>query len=64
MNAAFKKTREYNIAIVGLTFPLQFHAHLYQICLPSQDNTDSNAGQYGFWLIEFLVFYLKDTFEL
>ena len=29
---------------MGLTYPLQFHAHLYQICLPSQDSTDSNAG--------------------
>ena len=39
-----KKTREYNIAILGLSYPLQFHAHLYQICLPSLDNTDANAG--------------------
>ena len=39
-----KKTRNYNIAVVGLTYPLQFHAHLYQICLPDTGSIDSNAG--------------------
>ncbi len=45
IHPSFKKsTREYNLAILGLTFPLQFHAHMYQICLPSQVYSDSNAG--------------------
>jgi hypothetical protein len=38
-------TREFNLAVVGLTYPLQFHAHLYQICLPSGSYSDSNAGK-------------------
>lgn len=28
----------------GLTWPLQFNANLYQICLPSGSYSDSNAG--------------------
>ena len=42
-----KKTREYNIAVVGLTYPLQFHAHLYQICLPATNDGDSNVDPIG-----------------
>ena len=40
-----KATRESNVAILTLTWPLQFNANLYQICLPSESYSDSNAGE-------------------
>ena len=45
VHKSFKmSTREHNVAIIGTVFPLQFHAHLYPICLPSASYSDTNAG--------------------
>ena len=40
-------TREHNIAILGTLYPMQFHAHFYQICLPHSAYSDTNTDPIG-----------------
>ena len=37
-------SREHNIALVVTMWPLQFNAFTYPICLPSPEDSDTNAG--------------------
>ena len=40
-------TREHNVAILGTLYPMQFHAHFHQICLPHTAYSDSNTDPIG-----------------
>ena len=39
-----QESLEHNVALVVTLWPLQFNAFTYSICLPSPEDSDTNAG--------------------
>ena len=40
-------TREHNVALIVTMWPLQFNSFTYPICLPSPEDSDTNAEPLG-----------------